>query len=290
MANEVTLAIRYTIIKTFGNELPNDFVAENIDLRYISHKYMKVPLYYDDDSTVAGRVDINATKDNVITSILVYYRDPTYYGGKYDMYIKPTSTFAKEFGGRNIYFKYSDREIDIIQKPDWEYNIEAWNTYFKDAFDSNWDNVGKYLYEFKSKLPLELGKHTLRMDDNDMRWVILKDGMLLNLDNDTDTAKFDDTVRLRGIPIQYILLHMLPRLPSKFQSTVELIQKLRDRIGNNYTKSVLAMEDNGDLKKYTFTSCRVYRWTTELTISEVEKLVNHTDLWNGDSLKLLPAK
>lgn len=289
MANEINLACMFTFYKTFENGFSDEFVKDRIQYSSGLNIYVDIPLYYSDNDSIAGRISICFTNKTLV-NLRVCYRDPTYYGGKYDMFVKTTSTFAKEFGGKNIYFKHSDDKIDIIQKPDWTYDIDVWNTYFKDIFNSNWDNVGKYYYEEKSKLPFDLGSRTLRMDDNAMRWVILKDGMLMNLENVRDRAEFDDTVTLRGIPIEYILLHMMSRLTNKFESKVETIQKLRDRIGNKYTKSVIVMQDNGDLRKYTFTVCHAHWGATELTIDEIQKLVDNPNAWNGDSLKLLPAK
>ncbi len=289
MANEVQIAIAYALTQY---KITKSFIDDNVEYKYYNFDYIKLGLYFADNDKDAGRVNMNVIPSTYITNISVCYRNTTYANGQYDMIVQKSSTFAKEYQGRPIYIaSVKDKtkwRLDIVQKPDWNYDIEEWNTYFKDVFDSNWDNVGKYLYEVKHKLPFKLGSNTLRMDDSAIRWVILKDGMLMNLNNIRDISEFDDTVTLKGIPIMFILLNMLPRL-TKFESKVDIIQKLRDRIGNKYTKSVIVMKDNGDLRKHTFTSSRVYWGATELTIEQIQQLVDNPNAWNGDSLKRLPA-
>ena len=290
MEHEIQFAMLYALNQY---KITKEFVEDNREYAtYKNVNFIKLGLYYADDDKEAGSVSARIVDYKHVVDLAAAYRT-TYPGGHYsDMYIHTTSTFEKYFKGRPIYMASRQDKtkwrIDINQKPDWKYDIDEWNTYFKDVFDSNWDNVGKYYYEVKSKIIFNLGSHTLRSDDSNMRWVILKDGMLMNLNNHRDKAEFDDTVTLKGIPIMYVLLHMLPRI-TKFVSKVDIIQKLKDRIGDKYTKSVIVMHDNGDLRKYTFTSCHVYWGAKELTIEEIDWLIvrNH-NAWNGNSLKRLP--
>lgn len=283
--NEIKLAIMYATTKY---TVSDDFVTDN---RIYSDSYFALNLYYADDDSHAGVVRGSIlTKSKRIIPTTICYVNPALYSS-YDNIIRETSTFAKEYQGRQIYMACrTDKtkwRVDIDQKPELKYDVDEWNTYFKDVFDSNWDNVGKYYYETKSNVMFRLGKHTLRMTDNSESWVVLKDGMLMNIDNHRDKAEFDDTVTLKGIPIQFVMLHMLPRV-TKFHSRVDIIQKLKDRIGDKYTKSVIVMQDNGDLRKYTFTACHVYWGAKELTVDEIDQLIvkNHS-VWDGDSLKRL---
>lgn len=285
MTSEIQLAIYHAFGNLFEDGIPPpSFLEENRSLHYGG--FFDLGLYSTDNDTLVGFVQ-SEIRDSKLAPYMWVYRGhkPAYCCNYY-------STFANEFKGKQLYMaSMKDKtkwKVDIEQTPTWGYDIK-WNTYFNDVFNNDWDNVGKYFYEVKSRLPFDIGKHTLRMEDSEERWVILKDGMLMNLDNDHDKAEFDETVTLRGIPIQYMLYHMLPRLTKKFQSKVEIIQKLKDRIGDKYTKSVIVMQDNGDLRKYMFTSCHVYWGATELTIDEIQKLADNPNAWNGDSLKRLPV-
>ena len=286
--------IRLATLNAFAQyKLTKEFVEDNRD--YATYKnidFIKLKIYYADDDKEAGFVTARIVDSKHILDFHVAYRNTSYAGGHWDMFVNKDSTFEQYFKGRPIYMASTKDNtkwrVDINQKPSWDYNVDEWNTYFKDVFDSNWDNVGKYYYEFKSKLPFNIGKHTLRSDDSGLRWVILKDGMLMNLDNHRDKAEFDDTVTLQGIPIMFVMLHMLPRV-TKFDSKVDIIQKLKDRIDDKYAKSVIVMQDNGDLRKYTFTSCHVYWGAKELTIDEIDSLIlRNRNAWNGQTLKRLP--
>ncbi len=285
--NEIKLAILYATTKyTFSD----DFVTDN---RFYSDSYFELNLYYVDDDSHAGSVrgSIHSKSKRIIPTTICYVNPAMY--SSYDNIIREKSTFAKEYQGRQIYMACKTDKtkwrVDIDQKPAWKYDVDEWNTYFKDVFDSNWDNVGKYYYEVKTKqLPFKLGSHTLRMTDSSESWVILKNGMLANVEDFSDKAEFDGVVTLKGIPIQFILLHLLPRI-TKFESKADIIQKLKDRIRDKYTKSVIVMQDNGDLRKYTFTSCHVYWGAKELTCAEIDWLIlRNRNVWAGDSLKRLP--
>lgn len=285
MTSEIQLAIYHAFGKLFEDGVPPpSFLEENRTYHYGG--FFDLGLYSTDDDSLAGYVQ-SEIRDGKLALYMWVYR-----GHNRANYCGPNSTFEREFKGKQLYMaSMKDKtkwKVDIEQTPTWGYDIR-WNTYFNDVFDSDWDNVGKYFYEVKSKLPFNLGNRTLRMKDSEERWVILKDGMIMNLDNDNDKAEFDETVTLKGIPIQYLMYHMLPRI-STFVSKVELIQKLKNRIGDKYTKSVLAMEDNGNLHMYRFTACHVYWGAKELTISEIEMLIHKDHLWDGESLKLLTAK
>ncbi len=287
MVNEIQLAIAYATTKY---NVSNEFVTDN-RVYYDSH--FELNLYYADDDTRAGVVRGSIYYDKRIIPTTICYINTAPYSS-YDNIVRNTSTFAKEYQGRQLYMACKTDKtkwrVDINQKPDWKYDIDEWNTYFK-VFDSNWDNVGKYFYEVKSKLPFKLVSSTLRTDDSAERWVILKDGMLMNLENFRDKAEFDDSVTLKGIPIIYVLLHMLPRV-TKFESKVDIIRKVKARIGNNYTKSVLIEVKHGDLAKFEFTACHVYGPVPggELSVDQINRFIlTNPRVWNGCTLKRLPV-
>lgn len=284
MTHEVQIAIKHAFSKLFEDGVPPpSFLDDNRTRSYGG--FFELGLYFTDDDTLAGYVQ-SEIRNGKWGGYSWIYR-----GTKPAYCCNVNTTFEREFKGKQLYMaSMKDNtkwRVDVEQTPVWKYDTEKWNSYFKDVFNSDWDSVGKYYYEVKSKLPYDLGSRTLRINsDNTVRWIILKDGMLMNLVDHTDKAEFDDTVTLKGIPVQYIMLHMLPRI-STFASKVDVIQKLRDRIGDKYTKSVLVMQDNGDLRKYTFTSCHVYWGSTELTVDQIRQLIDNPNAWNGDSLKRL---
>lgn len=155
------------------------------------------------------------------------------------------------------------------------FSTPDWDTYFQERFAGDWKNVVRLMYSLKMSYARDTGHRTWKRAYIHDRWIPLQNGMMLDLNHDIE-ANLDETFENAGIPVKWLVMHVLCDKKPVQKITDVLIKRLK-------TDHVSFWEMVGNrMNEYHLCGERCITKNEFCTPDVIERLSNSANLWVAD--------